>query len=223
MKLKYKDFVGEHIVAAINRITAIRPAPLVDVSHSLVINIRRINAKIADFVETNKVISKSHEKEVLQFKSVLFLVPETADIDTMMKVAKDRSRIRKAITNQEERKDGVEVFPLDFMPAEILKDFITADVFDLIDFESTNTPTEPVLVDGTWNFIVLQESVKQGWIFRKDSEQFQLDMDELWDTEVEIDIRVITNEAIKKSQEKRPGFVIPTDDMLTAWFMFEAD
>ena len=211
MKLKYRDFVGDHVKDAINRIIAIRPAPLVDVSHSLVINIRRINAKINDFVEARKVISGSHEEKVLQYKVVLFFVPEGAGVESVMGIASDKARLRKVLANQKEREDGSEILELDWLPKEE------------IDFESMNVPTAPFCIDGVWNFVVLQRSAERGWVFRKDSEQFQLDMDELWDTEVDIEIRVITNEMIEKSQEKRPGFIIPTDDMLTAWFMFEVD
>jgi hypothetical protein len=223
VKLKYRDFVGDHIKDATERILAIRPAPLIDVSHRIVINTRRMNARITDFLEARKVLTKSYSKEVMQFKTVLFFVPEAVDINIATGIARDKVRLHKALANQEEREDGIEILSLDWMPVEQLEEVLATDVFDLMDFESMNTPTKPVLIDGMWNFVVIQHNMKREWVFRKDSERFQKDMDELWDTEVDVEIRPITESMIKKSEEKRPGFVIPPDDMLTIWFMFELD
>jgi len=223
VKLKYKDFVKNSVVAAINQILAIRPAPLASVSHSFVINIRRINAKIADFMEAQKAIARGHQEKVMQFKAVLFFVPENADIDSVVGLAKDKARLRRAVVDKEKRDDGSEIYELDWMPMDQLENLIATNVFELIDQESLNAPTEPLLIDGMWNFIVLLESAEREWIFKKSKEQFQLDIEELLDTEIEVEIRVVTNEMLEKSEEKRPGFAVPADNMLITWFMFEQE
>jgi len=223
VKLEYRDFVDSRVKPAIDRIAAIRPAPLGDVSHALVITMRRINAAVEDFIEARKAIGGNYQEDVQQLKVVLFFVPEKADLDSVVVMAGDKTRLRKAIAEPGKRDDGVEIYELNFMPMDTLENVIASDVFESIDKELMHKPTEPVLIDGVWNFVVLQQIEDRAWISEKNADAFKADVEELLDTEVDVEIRVISNEMIARSEEKRTGFAIPTDDRLIAWFMFEVD
>ena len=223
MKLKYRDFVSERTLQAMSRIIATKPAPLVDVSHSFVINTRRIEAALDDFREARKAIITSGQEEVLQYKTVLFFSPEGVSTDGILGIAGDKSRLRKALSKKEKREDGSDILELDWMPKEELENILATDVFSSIDFESINTPTEPVCIDGMLNFVVIQDKAERGWVPSESREQLEKDINELLDTDVDVEIRVVTGKMLEKSQEKRPEFEIQTNDMLLTWFMFEAD
>jgi len=51
--------------------------------------------------------------------------------------------------------------------------------------------------------------------------EFMADVELLLNKEVEVGIRQISMEMIERSEEKRPGFTIPQDDMYNAWYLFD--
>jgi hypothetical protein len=51
--------------------------------------------------------------------------------------------------------------------------------------------------------------------------EYNAELEELLDQEVEVDIHTIGAEALAMCEEKRPGFALPPIVPFAAWFMFE--
>jgi len=122
MKLKFRDIITSQ--EAVDRLLAIRPSPLADVSHQIVYSTRRMAEALKDFTESRDTIRAGYAEP-------------TEDI------------------------------PEDKLPA------------------------------------------------------FRADIELLLDQEVDVQIRQISMEMIQHSEESRPGYAIPSDDMYIAWYLFD--
>lgn len=122
MKLTFRDIIISQ--EAVDRLLALRPAPLSDVSHQIVYSVRRMSEALVDFRESRKAVRAGYA-------------------------------------------EPAEDIPEDKLPA------------------------------------------------------FKSDIELLLDQEVDVQIRQISMEMIQRSEDKRPGFVIPSDDMYIAWYLFD--
>ena len=52
-------------------------------------------------------------------------------------------------------------------------------------------------------------------------DEFRAEVDTLLDQEIEVDIRQINKAMLAHSEEKRPEFSIPQDDVYIAWYLFD--
>lgn len=65
------------------------------------------------------------------------------------------------------------------------------------------------------------EKVEGGFTIKPENQvQFQAELNELLDAEVDVDIRVVTEEQLEACESARPNFVLTPATVYGAWFMF---